>query len=135
MPKAFFDTNVLIYQLDKRDAAKQKLCRDLVRDYAARGEAVVSTQILQEFYVVATSELRIDPSRVKRIIRTLENMEVVAVGVDLIHEAIDTSVQSDLSFWDALVIVAAESANCERLYSEDMSSGQTVRTVKITTPF
>ncbi len=135
MAKVFFDTNILVYQLDKRDAKKQQICRDLVREYASEGGAVISTQVLQEFYVAATGKLRIDPVLAKSIVRTFENMEVVTVGPDLIHEAIDTSVQHRLSFWDALVIVCAQSANCERLYSADLNAGQKVRNVRITTPF
>ena len=135
MAKVFLDTSIFIYQLDKRDPGKQRTCRELVREHASQGQAVVSTQILQEFYVSATGKLRLDALFVKNIMRTLENMEVVTVGADLIHEAIDTSVQHKLSFWDALVIAAAQSANCRLLYSEDMNAGQTVRNVKITNPF
>jgi predicted nucleic acid-binding protein len=133
--KVFLDTSILIYQLDKRDPQKQRICRELVRQHAAQGEAVVSTQVLQEFYVSATGKLRLDALFVKSIVRTLENMEVVTVGADLIHEAIDTSVQHKLSFWDALVIVAAQSANCRLLYSEDMNADQVVKNVRITNPF
>jgi predicted nucleic acid-binding protein len=135
VPRVFFDTNILIYQLDRRDPEKRRICREIVREHACAGQAVISTQVLQEFYVAATGKLRLDPLLVKSIIRTLENMEVVTIGPELIHEAIDTSVQNKLSFWDALVIVAAESANCGLLYSEDMNAGQAVRNVRIANPF
>lgn len=135
MGKVFFDTNILVYQLDKRDPEKQRICRGLVREHASAGMAVVSTQVLQEFYVSATGKLRLESLLVESIMRALENMEVVNVGVELIHEAVDACVQHKLSFWDALVIVAAQGANCGVLYSEDMSSGQTVRGVRITNPF
>ena len=135
MPKAFFDTNVLVYQLDKRDPKKQQISRDLVREYATEGGAVISTQVLQEFYVAVTGKLRVDPMLAKSIMRTFENMEVVTVGPELIHEAVDTAVQNKVSFWDALVIVCAQSANCERLFSEDLNPGQKIRNVRIANPF
>jgi predicted nucleic acid-binding protein len=134
VPKVFFDTNVLIYQMDKKSTAKREKCRSLVRKAALDGDAVISTQVLQEFYVVATNKLHIDPIVAKSIMHTFENMEVVTIGKDLINEAIDGSLQYKLSFWDALILIAAESAKCEMLYSEDFNDGQVMRNVKIVNP-
>ena len=52
----------------------------------------------------------------------------------LIKEAIDCSIINRLSFWDALIIAAAESAKCERLWTEDLNHGQIVRGVRIENP-
>ena len=134
MPKVFIDTNILVYQMDKRDHAKRSVCRDLVRKAAANGDAVISTQVLQEFYVATTTKLHIDPILIKSIMHTLENMEVVAVGNELIDDAIDASIQYKLSFWDSLIVVAAESAKCETLYTEDLNDGQIIRNVRIANP-
>ena len=134
MPKCFVDTNILIYQLDSRDAAKQRRCRDLVRGLVQNHEAVISTQVLQEFYVACTAKLKIRALLVKGIMHGFENMEVVHVGPDLINEAIDTSIQYKISFWDSLVIVSAESAKCQFLFTEDLNDGQIIRNVKIQNP-
>ena len=134
MSRAFFDTNILIYQLDKRDMKRRALSRGLFRDKAVAGDAVISTQVLQEFYVAATVKLHVDPLLVKSIIHMFENMEVVLVGKDLINEAVDTSLQYKLSFWDSLIVVSAESAKCELLYTEDLNEGQIIRGVKIVNP-
>ena len=120
--------------MDKRDLSKQKACRDIVRNLVNNQEAVISTQILQEFYVACTSKLKLRPILVKGIIHGFENMEVISIGPELISEAIDTSIQYKLSFWDSLVIVAAESAKCQFLYTEDMNEGQIIRNVKIMNP-
>ena len=61
MPKGFIDSNLLIYQLDSRDKNKQKKCRDLVKALVINHEAVISTQVLQEFYVACTTKLKIKP--------------------------------------------------------------------------
>jgi predicted nucleic acid-binding protein len=132
--KAFFDTNILVYQMDKRNVSKRDICRDLVRRTAREGDAVISTQVLQEFYVVATAKLHLDPLFTKSIMHTFENMEVVVVGKDLINAAIDACLQFKLSFWDALILVAAESAKCEVLYSEDLNPGQVMRNVRVENP-
>jgi predicted nucleic acid-binding protein len=132
--KGFIDTNVLIYQLDSRDKNKQKKCRDLVKVLVTSHEAVISTQVLQEFYVACTTKLKIKPILVKGIMHGFENMEVVPVGTELINDAIDTSIQYRLSFWDSLVIVSAESAKCQFLYTEDLNEGQIIRNVRIQNP-
>ena len=74
------------------------------------------------------------PLLVKSIMHGFENLEVVTVGSELINEAIDTSIQYHLSFWDSLVIVSAESAKCQYLFSEDLNAGQVIRNVKIRNP-
>lgn len=135
MAKAFFDTSILVYQLDRREPRKQEISRDLLRRYTSEGGAVISTQVLQEFYVAVTGKLGVDPLLVKSILRTFGNMELVTVGPDLIQEAIDISIQNRLSFWDALIVVCAESARCERLFTEDLNAGQLVGTVRIENPF
>lgn len=135
VPKVFFDTNILVYQLDGRDRRRQSISRALVKEAALQDEAVISTQVLQEFYVVATTKLRLDAAVVKGILHTLENMEVVTVSSELINGAVDVSIQRRLSFWDALILVSAESAKCERLYTEDMNDGQLIRDVRISNPF
>jgi len=134
VPKVFIDTNILVYQMDKRDPRKRNVCRDVVKKAASSRDAVISTQVLQEFYVATTTRLHIDPILIKSIMHSLENMEVVTVGNELIDDAIDASLQYHLSFWDSLIIVAAESAKCETLYTEDLNDGQIIRNVRIANP-
>ena len=135
MPKVFLDTNVLVYQLDKRYLTKQRTSRDLAREAAGRGEAVISTQVLQEFYVVATTKLKVDVVLAKSIMNRLCNMEVVTVTIELISQAIDIHIQNNISFWDALIVAAAASANCGKVLTEDMNDGQTISGVKISNPY
>ncbi len=120
--------------MDSRDVVKQQKCRELVRALVLKHEAVISTQILQEFYVACTARLKVKPIMVKGMMHGFQNMEVVTVGADLISEAIDTSVQYQISFWDSLVVVSAESAKCQYLITEDLNGGQVIRNVKIQNP-
>lgn len=96
---------------------------------------VISTQVLQEFYVASTKKLGLDPVNAKQIMKSFQKLETVTVVPGLIFEAIDCSIASRLSFWDSLIIIAAESANCAILYTEDISHGQIVRGVQIENPF
>jgi len=90
---------------------------------------------MQEFFVVATRKLGIEPLKAKGILKALENLEVVPVSPILIYEAIDCSLLNQISFWDALVIVCAESARCTLVLSEDLNDGQVIKGVKVQNPF
>ena len=89
---------------------------------------------MQEFYVAATAKLGADPLLIKDILRSLERFETVVVSPMLIKEAIDCAIINRLSFWDALIVVSAESAHCETLWTEDLNHGQVIRGVCIENP-
>jgi predicted nucleic acid-binding protein len=133
--KAFFDTNILVQTLDKADKHKQKKARQLLSDAARSNLGVVSTQVLQEFFVATTKKLGLDPLVVKELVHQLSHLETIVVTPHFISEAIDCSIINRLSFWDALIVVTAESARCSLLWSEDLNDGQIIRGVKITNPY
>lgn len=135
MPKIFLDTNFLVYTTDNNDTAKKKLSRSILKKIANQDNPVVSTQVIQEFYVTLTQKLLIDPLLVKSIIHSFEHFETVCINVNIINEAIDCNIVNKLSFWDSLIVCAAENAKCELLYTEDLNHGQIIRGVKIINPF
>jgi len=133
--KIFIDTNILIYTLDQKNIEKRDMARKIVKKVVESHQPVISTQVIKEFYVVASNKLKADPIIVKNIIHNFHNMEIVNNDLDLIEQAIDISILSTLSFWDSLVIAAAEKANCEYVLSEDLNSGQNYRGIKLLNPF
>ena len=135
MSKIFIDTNIFIYSLDNFDPKKNQKSRQIIQTAVQKETAVISTQVLQELYVTGTTKLNIDPILMKSILSSFENLEVVIIDADLIKEAIDTSVLNRISFWDALIVTAAERAKCEYLYTEDLNSGQIIRGVKVENPY
>jgi predicted nucleic acid-binding protein len=133
--KVFLDTNVLVYALDRNDLEKQNTCRSILRQLQDTNRAVISTQIMQEFFVVATRKLGVEPLKAKSILQTLDNLERVPVSPALIYEAIDCGLLNQISFWDALVVVCAASARCTLVLSEDLNDGQVIKGVKVQNPF
>lgn len=134
MSKVFLDTNILVYSLDQSDTGKRGKCRRLLKSLIGESSGVISTQVMQEFFMAATTKLGADPLLVKDILRSLERFETVVVSPMLIKEAIDCAIINQLSFWDALIVVAAESARCEILWTEDLNHGQVIRGVRIENP-
>ena len=136
MSKIFLDTNILAYTMDQADPSRKKNAQNLLRSIVDEEHyGVISTQVLQESYVASTRKLGLGPIQVKAIIHTFENLEIVTITSDLIHNAIDCSIISRLSFWDALIIIAAESAHCERIWTEDLDDGQVIQGVRVENPF
>lgn len=134
MSKVFIDTNILVYALDSFDQAKQKRCRDLLRSLSADLRGAISTQVMQEFYVTAIKKLGTEPLVAKDLLNAFQRFEIVIVTPEIIKEAIDSSILNRLSFWDALIVAAAESARCDRIWTEDLNDGQIIRGVRVENP-
>ena len=136
MPGKFFlDSNILAYAQDGASPDKQRKSRELIAQLAESGDGVISTQIMQEFYVAATRKLGVPPLAAKGVLKTFMVFEVVQVSPNLIQEAVDCSILNELSFWDALILAAASAAGCSILYSEDLNAGQTILGVRVQNPF
>ncbi len=135
MAKVFLDTNILVYASDRDERQKRRRARALLRETAADGNGVISTQVVQEFFVAATRKLSIEALEAKAIVATLHPLELMEVGLEDINRAIDGMVLWQVSFWDALILTVAERANCSVVYSEDLNSGQRYGGVEVRNPF
>lgn len=133
--KYFVDCNIFVYAMDGGAGAKQQVAESLVMRFHSDIRGVISTQVLQEFYAVATRKLRVDRARIRQAMDAMCELEVVQVDVPLIREAIDCSVLNNISFWDALIVSAARKAACSVLWTEDMNHGQVINGVRIENPF
>jgi predicted nucleic acid-binding protein len=133
--KIFFDTNILVYTVDKKDLFKTNKSREMVKLIVQNHSPVISTQVLQEFYSASTTKLKLDKIVIKNLIHSYRNMEIVTVDLLIIEQAIDISILFQLSFWDSLIVAAAEQANCSYLISEDLNNGQKIRGIEIVNPF
>lgn len=133
--KVFFDTNVLAYAQDHDTPEKRNRSRELIADIVASGIGVISTQVLQEFYVTATRKMGVSPLDAKSVVQSFKLFEVVQISPELIEQAIDRSVLSQISFWDALIVTASVSSGCSTIYSEDLNAGQVIDGVRIVNPF
>ena len=135
MSKIFLDTNILLYTIDQREHGKRDQALRIVSELAYHGMAVISIQVLQEFYVGATRKFGIDPLSAKEMIAGFRSHELVMPDIEMVNEAIDTSILNRISFWDALLIASARRANCEVLWTEDLNHGQIIQGVRIENPF
>lgn len=132
--KVFIDTNILIYSIDDADIKKQKKAQDIISELSENG-GIISTQVLQEFYNIATKKLFISKEDAKPLIKSLSECFVVHKNTvnDILH-AVEISIKTQFSFWDSLIIAAAISEDCAILYTEDLNSGQLVEGIVLENP-
>jgi predicted nucleic acid-binding protein len=135
MARYFIDTNVLVYADDADAPVKRKRAQELIREGLTSGDAVLSTQILQEYFVVATRKLKVSAEAAQKKVELFATMDVVTVGVDVVDDAIKLHRLNAISFWDALVVQCARAAGCTTLFTEDLQDGQVIEGVKVQNPF
>jgi predicted nucleic acid-binding protein len=135
--KVFLDANILVYAHDVSAGSKYAIAREVVTRLWEQGCGVLSTQVLQEFYLIVTQKLPrpIEMSAAEKVIGDLLNWEVVVNDGQSILGAIQLQKRYKFSFWDSLIVHAALQAGTETLLSEDLSAGQKIRGTTIENPF
>ncbi len=135
MTKVFLDTNLVVYANDTREPAKEAIARERIARAMSERNGVVSTQVMQEYAVVALRKLHQDPDVVLRVILLLESHEVIVMTPALIRRGLEIQARYQIDYWDASILAAAESANCSLLLSEDLNPGQLYAGVRVENPF
>jgi predicted nucleic acid-binding protein len=134
--KYFVDTNILMYAHDKAAGEKHERARTLVEELWRDRTGVVSTQVLQELSVNLRKRARrpLDAKATRDIVADYLAWHVVVNGGESILEALDLEARYQISFWEALVVQAAQASGAEVLYSEDLSDGQAYGSVRVVNP-
>jgi len=126
-----------VYAHDRSETTKQSVAQRLLERLWTDRAGTLSTQVLQEFYVVATR--RFDPPMSRRAAREIVDLygtwPLVSIDLPLIVMASRLEERHRLSFWDALIVEAASRAGATRLVTEDLQDRRTIGGVRIENPF
>jgi predicted nucleic acid-binding protein len=135
--RTFFDTNVLVYLFDADSPDKQARARAALRARLESGAVVVSTQVLQEFFVTVTRKLArpLPRGQAEAALRGLMDLPVIAADPEQVLAAASSSRRDRISFWDALILTAAAVAGCEEVLSEDLQHGRSFGRLRVVNPF
>jgi len=133
----FLDTNILIYAYDKQAEARHAVALDIVRSYWEHRGALISTQVLQEFYVNVTQKIPqpLTTTTARRLIEQYRVWPVVINTLESIIRASEIQERYEISFWDALIIAAAETGRAHTILSEDLSHNQYIEGIRLRNPF
>jgi predicted nucleic acid-binding protein len=132
--RSFIDTNILVDADDAFDPPKQQLTLDLLVDLHARQEAVLSTQVLQDYFITATRKLGLEAHVARQRVTQFGRFELIQPTLAMLLAAMDLQQNHSLSFWDALIVQTASAARCRVLYSEAMQAGARIGEVLIVNP-
>jgi predicted nucleic acid-binding protein len=134
--KAFFvDTNVLLYSLDAANPRKQECATRWTLALWESGAGRTSWQVLNEFYANATGKLKAKPRDIRSVVEAYAQWQPVGFDLDLLQRAWNWADRASLSYWDALILGAAEHSGCRYLLSEDFQEDRTFGGVQILNPF
>ncbi len=135
--RAFVDTNILVYAHDSGAGIRNQIAKALVERLWLEHSGVLSTQVLQEFYVNVRRKASnpIEPAEVRSLIEDYLRWEVVVNDGSTILGALEIEQRFKVSFWDALILQAANTARVATVYSEDLSHGQSYHGVEVVNPF
>lgn len=135
--KYFVDTNILVYAHDRSAGEKHVRASEVMEKLWNEGSGVLSTQVLQELCInlrrKASPPLPIPETR--RLIQDYLSWEVVVNGPDSAIHALELEERFKISFWDALILHAAERSGATVLYSEDLTAGRSYGPVRVVNPF
>ena len=134
--KAFVDTNVLIYAHDVDAAEKHQIAKAVLQTLWTERTGVLSTQVLQEFYVNVTRKIQSPLSKdLARLVVSSYAIWCVDTTAAEISTAFRIEDESRIGFWDALIISAAAKSGATRILSEDLNAGQRIAGVLVENPF
>lgn len=133
----FVDTNVLVYARDAAEAEKQARATEWMESLWESGRGRLSMQVLQEYYAVVTMKLRpgLPVSEARADVRALGAWDPVVTDDDLFERAWQLQDETKFSFWDALIVAAAERAHCAILLTGDLQAERDVAGLRIVNPF
>lgn len=131
----FVDTNVILYWLASRDAAKHARAAEWMDLLWDSGAGRISWQVIQEMYANASRKLRVPESHARSVVELLSEWQMPEMGIEVLRRAWLWSDKAHLSLWDALILAAAERCQCRWLLSEDFQDGRKYGTVTVINPF
>ncbi len=131
----FVDSNVFLYAVDEADPDKQRVARKWREELWKSRRGRVSFQVLGEFYVNAVRKRPAASEEARAEIRDLLAWNPVVTDAALLERGWKLQDRYQLSYWDALIVAAANAASCRYLLTEDLQAGQKLDGIEVVNPF
>jgi predicted nucleic acid-binding protein len=132
----FVDTNILIYAHDIDAKAKHDIAKNVLRELWSDHSGVLSTQVLQEFYVNVTRKIATPlPKDKARLVVNTYAIWCTETTPAEITAAFRIEDEAKIGFWDALIVASASKCGAARIISEDLNAQQSIAGIRIENPF
>jgi predicted nucleic acid-binding protein len=133
----FVDTNVLVNARNASELEKQAAAAAWLEHLWASATGRLSVQVLQEYYVTVTRKL--DPGlpvdEAREDVSDLAAWRPVRIDEAIVDAAWRVEDRFGLSFWDSLIVAAAQAAGCELLLTEDLQHDLLIDGLRVADPF
>ena len=132
----FFDTNILVYAVDGKDARKQKIALALLSHAMdVNRDGAISVQVLSEFANILLGKFSLSPERTETFVSLFYPLLRTEVTADMVRSAMFIKREYGMQFYDALIVAAAEKLGCHEIVSEDFNPGQIYHGMVAINPF
>ncbi len=133
----FVDTNLFVYACDPHDPIKQATAEALLRELWVEQRGRTSIQVLSEYYATVTRKLKpgLTTDEAWEKVDGLLEWEPQPIDRRLLIQAREVERRHRLSWWDAMIVAAAQLQNCAVLITEDLQHGLVCGTVVVRNPF
>lgn len=131
----FVDSNVPLYYVDRGNPQKRQRATEWLDQLWASGAGRLSWQVLHEFYSNATRKMRVDRGEAREIAEQLAEWQPIESSLGLIREAWEWADAAQLSYWDALIVAAAERSGARYLLTEGLQAERVFENVQVIDPF
>jgi predicted nucleic acid-binding protein len=135
--RIFVDTNVLVYSRDASEPQKQEKAMAWMTRLWNEKSGRLSFQVLNEFYITVTHKLQpgMKPRSAREDVRLLLAWRPIPMDSLIIEGAWRIQDHFKISFWDALIVSAAQMSKCRYLLTEDLQENRSLGNVQVINPF
>lgn len=133
----FVDTNVIVYARDTRDSTKQRLAESWLDHLWRERLGRTSIQVLSEYYVSVTRKLDpgLAPEDAWDDVSALMAWNPRPIDRPVLERGRAIEARYRLSWWDSMVVAAAQLEGCAVLLTEDLQDGASFDGVTVRSPF
>lgn len=133
----FVDTNVLLYACDASEPAKQFVAAQRLDQLWDGQNGRLSVQVLNEYFVNVTRKLEpgLTLDEAWDDVEALSVWDPVAIDMPLLQRGYAVQRRYHLTWWDSLIVAAAEAASCTTILSEDLANGAQYFGIMVENPF
>ena len=134
------DTNVLLYSVDRNEAAKQLIAQQLLHKLHSSNE---STLLLWQVLGELGQQLRrwrdqgrLTPTEFSQHLQAFRHVFPLALPTaEVFDSALHLTERFSLSHWDSMILGACQAAGATRLYTEDIGAPRTIDGIELINPF
>lgn len=131
----FVDADVFVYAQDPRDPRKHRQAEAWLDSLWGARQGRTSAQALAEFYAAATRKLKVAPDTAWQEAERYFGWKPLAIDEAVLRRAREIEQRYRLSWWDSMIVAAAQLQDCVLLLSEDLQDGAAFGSLTVRSPF